>query len=111
MGKHWSLKNLTAENWMMAAELALRQASKRSRSIVIVIGFSMGGIIAIYLANRYKIEKLVLLSAAAKYIYPAQLLQDIREIAKEAYVGKLEENNLFKRYKYKWEKTPITCDI
>ena len=48
----------------------------------------MGGIIAMYLANRYTIDKLVLLSAAAKYIYPSQLLQDIKDIAKEAVVGK-----------------------
>lgn len=109
-GETLELKNFRAENWMMEAELALRKLQKEVDK-VIVIGFSMGGLIAIYLAKRYKIEKMVLLSAAAKYIYPTQLLQDIREIAKEAMAGKLEANELYKRYKYKWKKTPINATI
>ena len=92
-GETLELKKFRAENWMMEAELALRKLQKEVDQ-VIVIGFSMGGLIAIYLAKRYKIEKLVLLSAAAKYIYPTQILQDIREIAKEAMVGKLEANDV-----------------
>ncbi|WP_277584688.1 alpha/beta hydrolase [Psychrobacillus antarcticus] len=106
-GKTLELKNLTAESWMMAAEQALRQLQKEVDRIIIV-GFSMGGIIAMYLANRYPIHKLVLLSAAAKYIYPAQLLEDIKDIAKKAVVGKLEENSLYKKYSDKLKVTPIS---
>jgi len=109
-GETLELKKLTAENWLMAAELALRKLQKEVDKIYIV-GFSMGGIIAMYLAMRYPIAKLVLLSAAAKYIYPAQLLQDIKEMAKEAVEGKLEENILYKRYSSKWKETPIRATL
>lgn len=109
-GETLDLKKLTAENWMMAAEQALRQLQKEVDR-VFVVGFSMGGVIGIYLANRYPIAKLVLLSAAAKYISPAQLLQDIKEIAIEAVNGKLEENALYKLYKRKWRETPIHATL
>ena len=95
---------------MMEAELALRKLQKEVDK-VIVVGFSMGGLIAMYLAKRYKIEKLVLLSAAAKYIYPTQILARYSRNSKRSMLGKLEENELFKLYKYKLKKTPITCDI
>lgn len=109
-GEMLDLKKVKAENWMMEAELALRRLQKEVDKIII-IGFSMGGVIAMYLANRYKIDQLVLLSAAAKYIYPSQLLQDIREMAKEAVSGKLEDNQLYKRYKHKWKETPLYATI
>lgn len=105
-GETLSLNKLSAENWLMAAEQTLRQLQKEVEQVYI-IGFSMGGVIALYLANRYPICKLVLLSAAAKYIYPTQLLQDIREIAKEAMAGKLEDNQLYQLYRDKWKSTPI----
>ncbi|MEI4770715.1 alpha/beta fold hydrolase [Psychrobacillus sp. FJAT-51614] len=109
-GETLSLEKLSAENWMMEAELALRQLQKEVDRVYI-IGFSMGGVIALYLANRYKVDKLILLSAAAKYIYPTQLLQDIREIAKEAMSGKLEDNNLYKLYRAKLKATPIHATL
>ncbi|WP_144513655.1 carboxylesterase [Bacillus sp. FJAT-22090] len=109
-GETLELNNVTAENWMMEAELCLRQLQKEVDKIV-VVGFSMGGVIAMYLANRYPIAKLILLSAAAKYIYPLQLLQDIKEITKEAIAGKLEDNILYKQYSYKWRATPIHATL
>lgn len=109
-GETLELRNVTAESWMMAAEQALRQLQKEVDRIIIV-GFSMGGIIAMYLANRYPIHKLVLLSAAVKYIYPTQLLQDIKDIAKEAVLGKLEENTLYKRYSEKLRVTPFPATL
>ena len=109
-GKTLELSHLTAESWMMAAEQSLRQLQKEVDR-VIIIGFSMGGIIAMYLANRYPIHKLVLLSAAAKYVYPAQLLQDIKDIAKEAVAGKLEDNPLYRLYGYKVKETPIPATL
>ncbi|MFF2753903.1 alpha/beta hydrolase [Psychrobacillus sp. NPDC058041] len=105
-GETLALEKLSAENWMMAAEQTLRQLQKEVERVY-VIGFSMGGLIALYLANRYPIDKLILLSAAAKYVYPNQLLKDIREIAKEALTGKLENNQLYKFYRRKFKNTPI----
>ncbi|MFJ7827183.1 alpha/beta hydrolase [Psychrobacillus sp. NPDC096623] len=109
-GETLELKNVSAESWMMAAEQALRQLQKEVDRIIIV-GFSMGGIIAMYLANRYPIHKLVLLSAAAKYIYPAQLLQDIKDMIKDTVTGKLEENTLYKRYSEKLKDTPFPATL
>lgn len=109
-GETLELKNLTAESWMMAAEQALRLLQKEVDRVFIV-GFSMGGIIAIYLALRYKIERLVLLSAAAKYINPTQLLHDIGDVAKNIVEGKAEENTLFQIYSNKLRATPIQAAL
>jgi len=105
-GETLELKKLTAETWMMEAEIAIRRLQKEVDRIYIV-GFSMGGIIAIYLSLRYPVEKLLLLSAAAKYISPAQLLQDIGEVAKEAITGSLEDNPLYQIYGKKLKETPL----
>lgn len=109
-GEVLELKKLSAEDWMMAAEIAFRQLQKEVDR-VFVIGFSMGGVIALYLANRYKIDKLILLSAAAKYVHPAQLIQDIRDVAKDAMSGKLEDSKLYKLYSKKLKDTPIQATL
>lgn len=109
-GETLELKNLSAESWMMAAEQALRLLQKEVNR-VFVVGFSMGGIIAIYLALRYKIERLVLLSAAAKYINPTQLLHDIGDVTKKIVEGKAEENTLFQIYSKKLRATPLQAAL
>ncbi|MDQ0216311.1 esterase/lipase [Oikeobacillus pervagus] len=78
---------------------------------VYVIGFSMGGLIAAYLATHYPVRKLVLLSAAAQYINTKQLLVDIREMVKDFQKGSLQENELFRRYRTKFTLTPISATI
>lgn len=95
-----SLKGYKAEHWLMDAEIAYRNLAKKVDKIF-VIGFSMGGIIALYLAKRYPVSKLILLSAAVKYIAPAQLLKDLRAMAEDAINGRLKDNELFKRYENK----------
>ena len=76
----------------MEAELALKRLQKEVDR-VIVVGFSMGGLIAMYLALRYKIDKLVLLSAAAKYISPRILLKEMRN-----HVGKTGYEKISTKY-------------
>ncbi len=105
-GDKLNLKNKTAESWMMTAELALRELKKQADQIIIV-GFSMGGLIAMHLAMRYKIEKLVLLSTAAKYISLGQMLEEMRLAAADAIKGQLSQNPLFHLYEYKVLNTPI----
>lgn len=107
-GDSLSLKGYKAEHWLMDAEIAYRQLAKKVDEIYIV-GFSMGGIIALYLAMRYKVKKLVLLSAAAKYVAHSQLLKDIRLMAREAMYGQLKENELFNRYKNKIKNVPVSA--
>ena len=96
------LSKVSAESWMMEAELALNKLRKETDRIV-VVGFSMGGIIALYLALRYNIEKLVLLSAAAKYISPRYLLEDAAILLTKQY----PPNTFYHLYDYKLWHTPI----
>jgi len=42
-----------------------------------LIGFSMGGVLAAHVANRYPVRRLVLLNAAAIYISPRRFLQEV----------------------------------
>lgn len=105
-----SLKGYKAEHWLMDAEIAYRNLSKKVDDVVI-IGFSMGGLIALYLAKRYKVKKLVLLSAAAKYIAPRQLLQDFKIVAQDAMKGYLKNNELFKLYESKIRNVPLSAVV
>lgn len=46
-----------------------------------LVGFSMGGMLSIYLASRYPVRKLALLSAAAIYISPVRFLNEwVRQV-------------------------------
>ncbi len=109
-GPTLSLNEFTAENWMMEAEQALRLLRKQVDRVVIV-GFSMGGLIAMYLSMRYKVDRLVLLSAAAKYISAGQLLEDIKDITVDAVQRKLATNTFYHLYEYKLTHTPIRAAI
>lgn len=101
-----NLANMSAESWMMEAELALKKLRKRVDRVV-VVGFSMGGLIAMYLALRYPVAKLVLLSAAAKYISSRVLLDDIRIVATESVTRKYKPNTFYHLYDYKLTHTPL----
>ena len=109
-GSALSLNGYNATHWMMDAEIAYRNLARKV-DVIYVVGFSMGGIIALYLALRYKVGKLVLLSAAAKYIAPGQLLKDLKWIASDAIDGHLRDNELFKRYESKIKNVPVSATI
>ena len=108
--EHLEMKGYKAEHWLMEAEIACRELSKQVDEVMIV-GFSMGGVIAMYLAMRYKVKKLVLLSAAVKYVSPMQLVKDIRTIAQDMIYHRLKENELFARYKFKLENVPLSATV
>lgn len=101
-----NLRHVSARNWLMEAELAMRKLRKRVDR-VIVVGFSMGGLIAMYLALRYPVDKLILLSAAAKYISPLVLLEDAKIILMETITKKATSNRFYHLYNYKLTHTPI----
>jgi carboxylesterase len=107
-GKQLQLKGITYDQWFQAAEREL-QALMEICETIYVIGFSMGGVIAVYLAEKYKIDKLVLLSAAFYYVNPRQLIKDIHEIVRDGWRRRLRENPLFIRYKNKILATPLTA--
>lgn len=109
-GEELHMSGFKAKHWLMDAELAFRSLAKKVDE-VIVVGFSMGGIIALYLAKRYKVKKLVLLSAAAKYVSPKQLVKDFKMLATEAYHRNLTNNELYLRYHQKFNNVPLASTV
>ncbi len=49
--------------WILVAENKLQQAFDQNKKVYL-LGFSMGGVIASYLAGKYPVEKLILISPA-----------------------------------------------
>jgi carboxylesterase len=109
-GETLSLKGVHYEEWIQYAEEELRVLLKTCEK-VFVVGFSMGGMIASFLSVKYPVAKLVLLSAAAHYINPKQLVTDIQEILIDGLKGNLIHNALFQQYKRKIKETPITATL
>ncbi|MDZ5474590.1 alpha/beta fold hydrolase [Bacillus sp. 31A1R] len=109
-GELLNLKGISYNQWIEHAENELKKLLASCEK-VFVIGFSMGGLIASYLAVHYPIDKLILLSAAAYYVNPKQLALDVSGMLKDASRGKLLENELFLRYKKKIKETPLTATI
>ncbi|MBU8906692.1 alpha/beta hydrolase [Desertibacillus haloalkaliphilus] len=107
-GPDGNLKDVTYKQWVYAAEVAAEELLKRC-STVYVIGFSMGGMLASYIAAKYPIDKLVLLSAAAYYMNPQQLLQDLKQAVRLRLQGKLQDDVLYQRYSKKVADTPMTA--
>ncbi|MBA4536843.1 alpha/beta fold hydrolase [Bacillus aquiflavi] len=105
-GETLSLKGIRYEEWLEHAEAELKVLLNKCETVY-VIGFSMGGLIASYLATHYPVKKLVLLSAAARYINLKQLAADIAEMIRDSFRGNLAHNDLFLRYKTKIRNTPI----
>ena len=109
-GEDLQLKGYTHTHWFMEAELAFRTLQRQVDRIV-VIGFSMGGLIAMYLAKRYPVDKLVLLSAAAKYVSPIQLTRDLQILVNDTMRGVVKENSMYQNYRRKFRKVPLQAVI
>lgn len=54
-------------NWVSRAEEAIIKVKNQNREIILV-GYSMGGVIATYLASKFKIKKLFLIAPAFEYM-------------------------------------------
>lgn len=109
-GEQLQLKGVTYTDWIGCAEKELQELLRTCEHVYLV-GFSMGGLIASYLATKYSIKKLVLLSAAAYYVNPKQLLLDVRKMITDGINGKIAKNELFLRYKKKISDTPIQATL
>lgn len=109
-GESQSLKGIHFDEWIHHAEEELKSLIAACDKVY-VIGFSMGGMIASFLAAHYPVDKLVLLSAAAYYINPKQLAADIFSAIKDTMNGNLQENELFQRYKRKITETPLAATL
>ncbi|WP_371924977.1 alpha/beta hydrolase [Halobacillus sp. A1] len=109
-GEELDLKGHYYQEWIAAAELALLELKKKHDTIIL-IGFSMGGMIASYLAAKYKADRLILLSAALKYISFPQMARDTVGILSDAWKGSLAENQLFIRYQTKVSQTHFLSSL
>ncbi|WP_010170388.1 alpha/beta hydrolase [Bacillus coahuilensis] len=109
-GDELNLRGVTSDKWIEAAEEGVEELLQLCDKVY-VIGFSMGGLLASYLAYQYPVEKLVLLSAAAYYVNPKQLLKDTKEMIRDGMRGQLVDNELFIRYKNKIGATPISATL
>lgn len=107
-GPHGNLKDVTYQEWVYTAEVAVKELLTRCDK-VFVIGFSMGGMLACYIASKYPISKLVLLSAAAYYVNPLQLLQELKDAVRLRIKGELEEDEYYQLYRKKIIDTPMTA--
>ncbi|WP_102349551.1 alpha/beta hydrolase [Bacillus sp. Marseille-P3661] len=107
-GEQLNLKGVGYEKWIQEVEENIKDLQKKCNTIYL-IGFSMGGIISAHLATKYPINKLVLLSAAAYYLNPKQMLIDVKDMTIDGLRGNLAENVLYKRYRKKFKETPISA--
>lgn len=97
-------KEARAERWISEVIVHYRRLAQRVDR-VIVVGFSMGGLLAIYLAAHFPVDRLVLLSAAAQYVNIPQLAEDLWIKAQGKSIGSLPQR-LHRAYDYKLTHTP-----
>ena len=69
-------------NWVSRAEEKIIEAKNNHREIIL-IGFSMGGVIASYLASKFEIKKLILLAPAFEYISVQTASSAINHVVKK----------------------------
>lgn len=109
-GETLDLEEVTHETWLHEAEDIVKQL-KRDCEKVYVIGFSMGGMIASYLAANYDVDKLVLLATARKYLSFKYLSYYVADVISDGFKGQLEENEIFTHYKSKLGTVPFKANV
>lgn len=107
-GEQLMLKGITHKLWIDEAERAFLELRKKSDTLYI-LGFSMGGMIGGYLASKYGCDKLILLSASAYYMNPAQMVKDIKNMFVKGVRGMLKDDELYLRYRKKFMDTPLSA--
>lgn len=70
-GTKQDLRTVTFSDWIQAVEQYASSLQTTYGSFN-VVGFSMGGLLAAYVANRFKVNRLALLGAALIYISPTR---------------------------------------
>ncbi|QPC48178.1 alpha/beta hydrolase [Mangrovibacillus cuniculi] len=101
---------VSAEAWVKQVNDAYDElASKHDQ--VAVVGFSMGGLLAIELASKKDVQALVLLSAAARYVSPIEFGRDAIGLVKARKEGTLQENEFYRRMREKVGQTPSKATL
>src|SRR5690606_22181155 len=68
--------NVKYRDWIAAAEQAAERMLLKTEQFDLV-GFSMGGLLGAYIANRYPVRRLVLLNAAVFYFSPGRMVKTL----------------------------------
>ncbi|MDF2964170.1 MAG: esterase/lipase [Paenibacillus sp.] len=89
------------DDWLKAAALEASKLTERYGTIDLV-GFSMGGLLSAYIANRFPVRKLVLLNAAVFYFSPLRFMKDLARRAR---------SNDWTHWNGKMKKTPWKATI
>ncbi|WP_307396944.1 alpha/beta hydrolase [Bacillus horti] len=105
-GQGDSIVETTYHDWISSAEGALKKASEENEELIL-IGFSMGSIIASYLASKYQISKLILLSPAVFYPSTQQFFKVMVEVTRMYFQDQLKAQSYIDRYRGKWKSTPF----
>lgn len=109
-GEPLQLEDASHEIWLKEAEEAV-QALQKECDTVFVIGFSMGGMIASYLAANYDVDKLVLLATARKYLSFKYISYYVADVISDGFKGQLEENEIYTHYKSKLGTVPFKANV
>src|SRR5690625_1372343 len=109
-GNELNLEDVPYEVWLEDAKNAFEKMQQTCDEVY-VVGFSMGGMIAAYLAGNYHIDKLVLLSTARKYLSFKYLSYYVGKMIGDGFKGKLQENEMFLHYKSKIGLVPFRSNI
>jgi carboxylesterase len=78
-GHEPDLRTLGQTHWNEWIEAASSEASRLTTMYgeIDLVGFSMGGLLSAYIANRFPIRRLVLLNAAVFYFSPLRFVKDV----------------------------------
>lgn len=109
-GKNLQLINPCYMKWLQKAEESLHLL-KAKYDTVYVIGFSMGGMIASYLAGKFKVDKLVLLATSGKYIALKRMTLDIGKFITDSMTGKMRDHYFYLWFKKKRGKVPLKAYV
>lgn len=96
------MRSVTWQDWLDSAEKVIIEMQSQVDELYL-IGFSMGGIIASYLSTKYRVKKLVLLSASVLYLKPKSFVRDL--------IQKPLTKSQFNRYLHKIKETPFKATL
>lgn len=109
-GRGLELTGVSYREWIDAAEQAYLHMRQKEETIYL-IGFSMGGMIASYIAAKYQVDKLVLLSASRKFFSIPRMSLDIANFAWKAVKRTLDTDPIFTNYRRKFGHVPPSASI
>lgn len=90
-GDQLKLKGIRYTDWIRHAEGELVNLMELCDTIYIC-GFSMGGLIGSWLATRYPVKKMVLISAAVYYINPKNFYFEMKNMISDGFKYSFRRN-------------------